>query len=118
MNEKRRRGRPPTFSESDRQQFAELIRQHGIRGTVRLVEIPISFPTLSASHGNSAFPCDGDGADAAPVGIDEALEKTRAVALMHHLCYDVGIKPHNTGDEQATPPAGGLEQAPPPRPGT
>ncbi len=54
-----------------------------------------------------------------PVGIGEALEKTSAAeALMHHLCYDVGIKPHDTSDEQAPPPAGGLEQAPPPRPGT
>lgn len=47
MNERCRRGRPPTFSAADRQQFAELIRQHGIRGTLRLIETPISLPTLS-----------------------------------------------------------------------
>jgi transposase len=47
MNEKPRRGRPPTFSPADRQHLAELIRQHGIRGTLRIVETPVSFPTLS-----------------------------------------------------------------------
>lgn len=48
MNEKRRRGRPPTFSVEDRQFFAELIRQYGIRGTLRLIETPVSSPTLSS----------------------------------------------------------------------
>lgn len=47
MSEKRRRGRPLTFSAADRQLFAELIRQHGIRGTLRIIETPISLPTLS-----------------------------------------------------------------------
>ena len=47
MDEKRRRGRPPTFSAVDRQQLAELVRQHGIQGTLRSVEIRISPQTLS-----------------------------------------------------------------------
>ncbi len=54
-----------------------------------------------------------------PIGTGDVVEKTNAAeAVMHHLYYDVGIKPHDTGDEQAPPPAGDLEQAPPPRPGT
>ncbi len=49
-----------------------------------------------------------------PIGTGDALEKASAAeALLHHLCYDVGIKPHDTDNEQAPPPAGGLEQAPP-----
>ncbi len=47
MNEKRRRGRPPTFSAADRQRLAELILQYGIRGTLRIIETRISLPTLS-----------------------------------------------------------------------
>jgi len=47
MDEKRRRGRPPTFSAADRQQLAELIRQHGIQGTLHATEIRISPHTLS-----------------------------------------------------------------------
>ncbi len=47
MIEKLRRGRPPTFSAEDRQHLAELIRQYGIRGTLRIVETPVSSPTLS-----------------------------------------------------------------------
>jgi len=41
-----------------------------------------------------------------PLGTGEVLEKTSAAeALMQHLCYDAGIKPHDTVDEQAPPPA-------------
>ncbi len=41
-----RRGRPPTFSPRDREDLAELIRQHGIRGTTRLVPFRVSAETL------------------------------------------------------------------------
>ncbi len=36
--------------------------------------------------------------------------------LIHHLLYDVGVKPAHDGGgpEQAPPPSGGVEQAPPP----
>lgn len=47
MDEKRRRGRPPTFSAADRQQLAELIRQHGIQGTLHASNVRISPQTLS-----------------------------------------------------------------------
>lgn len=47
MDEKLRRGRPPTFSAADRQQLAELIRQHGIRGALRSADIRVSPQTLS-----------------------------------------------------------------------
>lgn len=47
MDEKRRRGRPPTFSTAVRQELAEFVRHHGIQGTLRIVEISISRPTLS-----------------------------------------------------------------------
>ena len=46
MEEKRKRGRPPTFQSEDRKRFAELIRQHGIRGTIRISEVPICNMTL------------------------------------------------------------------------
>jgi hypothetical protein len=52
-----------------------------------------------------------------PIGTGEVMQKVSAAeAVMHHLCYDVGIKPHDTEGEQAPPPAGGIEQAPPPAP--
>lgn len=41
-----RRGRPPTFEEPARREFAELIRQHGIRGTKAVSMIPICETTL------------------------------------------------------------------------
>jgi transposase len=47
MDEKPRRGRPPTFTEGDRQHLAESIRQHGIQGTLRNAHIRISAQTLS-----------------------------------------------------------------------
>lgn len=50
-----------------------------------------------------------------PIGTGDVMQKVSAAeALMHHLCYDIGVKPHDTDGEQAPPPAGGLEQAPPP----
>lgn len=53
-----------------------------------------------------------------PIGTGDALEEVSAAeAALHHLCFDVGIKPHDTGDEQAPPPAAGEELAPPPAPG-
>lgn len=51
-----------------------------------------------------------------PIGAGDALQKMSATeAVMHHLCYDVGVKPHDNNGEQAPPPAG-IEQAPPPAP--
>lgn len=42
------------------------------------------------------------------------IEKSSAVeAVLHHLCYDVGIEPHGA-DEPAPAPNGGEEQAPAP----
>ena len=42
------------------------------------------------------------------------IEKSSAVeAVLHHLCYDVGIEPHGA-DEPAPAPGGGEEQAPAP----
>ncbi len=42
------------------------------------------------------------------------IEKSSAVeAVLHHLCYDVGIEPHGD-DEPAPAPNGGEEQAPAP----
>ena len=40
------RGRPPTYTAEDRIRFAELIRQHGIRGTQRVAGGPICIQTL------------------------------------------------------------------------
>lgn len=52
-----------------------------------------------------------------PIGSGDLGEEVSAAeAILHHLCYDVGVKPHDAGEEQAPPPGGGLEQAPPPRP--
>ena len=42
----RSRGRPPTFSPRDRQQFAELLRIHGLRGAREVSTVPISIDTL------------------------------------------------------------------------
>ena len=44
--EKRRPGRPHTFSQQERAAFAKLIRKHGINGARRLSPVPISRPTL------------------------------------------------------------------------
>lgn len=41
------RGRPKTFTLSEREYLAELIRQHGIRGSQRVSTIPVSMPTLT-----------------------------------------------------------------------
>ncbi|MDZ4684023.1 MAG: hypothetical protein SH850_02970 [Planctomycetaceae bacterium] len=50
-----------------------------------------------------------------PVGVGDVMEEVSAgEALLHHLCYDVGIKPHDSGTELAPPPEGGPELAPPP----
>ena len=43
---KRKRGRPLTFRFAERERFAELIRQHGARGTRDLSSKPISLNTL------------------------------------------------------------------------
>jgi hypothetical protein len=43
------------------------------------------------------------------------IEKCSNVeALLHHLCYDVGIEPHNADEEQAPPPSPVEESAPAP----
>lgn len=47
MDNKPSRGRPPTFSQEQRHELAELIRQHGIRGAQRQAKIPICHQTLS-----------------------------------------------------------------------
>lgn len=48
------------------------------------------------------------------VGSGEIIEKSSAVeAILHHLCYDVGIEPHGD-DEPAPAPSVGEEQAPAP----
>jgi len=41
-----RRGRPPTFTAESRRELADLIRQHGARGTRELAPVPISLATL------------------------------------------------------------------------
>jgi len=41
-----RRGRPPKFSDAERQQLMDLIRQHGARGAQRMSTIPVSLATL------------------------------------------------------------------------
>lgn len=41
-----RRGRRPTFGLTERSQLANLIRQHGIRGTQRVAGVSISINTL------------------------------------------------------------------------
>jgi len=43
---KKPRGRPPTFTDADRRQFAELVRKHGARGAKAVASIPVSMPTL------------------------------------------------------------------------
>lgn len=42
----KKRGRPFTFSDAERQKLAELIRQHGARGAQRVSWTPISLSTL------------------------------------------------------------------------
>jgi hypothetical protein len=42
----RKRGRPVTYDDSQRAQFAELIRQHGARGTKVVLSAPICVETL------------------------------------------------------------------------
>jgi hypothetical protein len=37
-------------------------------------------------------------------------------AVMHHLCFDVGVKPHEQPAEEAPPPGNLKEEAPPPPP--
>ncbi len=46
MAANKKRGRPFTFQVHRREQFAELIRQHGARRAGELSEIPISIATL------------------------------------------------------------------------
>jgi len=47
-----------------------------------------------------------------PIGSGGVIEKSSAVeAILHHLCYDVGIEPHGA-DEPAPAPGFGEEQAP------
>lgn len=41
-----RRGRKPTFDQTQRQQLAEMIRQHGIDGTKAICGFPICQSTL------------------------------------------------------------------------
>jgi len=41
------RGRPPTFTLEQRQQLAELVKQFGIRETVRQSELRVSSKTLT-----------------------------------------------------------------------
>jgi hypothetical protein len=47
---------------------------------------------------------------------DAVQKASTAEALLHHLCYDVGIQPHQPQQAQPQPFQGGPEQAPPPRP--
>ncbi len=42
----RKRGRPPTFHAQDRQHFADLIRQHGVRGARDASDVPVCCKTL------------------------------------------------------------------------
>lgn len=47
----------------------------------------------------------------------ELPAKTAAVeAVLHHLCYDVGVRPHEVTPEEAPPPDVSNEEAPPPLP--
>ena len=49
-----------------------------------------------------------------PIGSGDVIEKSSAVeAILHHLCYDVGIEPHGD-DEPAPAPGFDEEQAPAP----
>ena len=41
-----KRGRPVTYDDSQRAHFAELIRQHGARGTKAVSSVPICIETL------------------------------------------------------------------------
>ena len=41
------RGRPRTFTQSDREYLANLIREHGIRGARRMSSISVCQQTLS-----------------------------------------------------------------------
>lgn len=50
-----------------------------------------------------------------PIGTGDAMEEVSASeALLHHLCYDVGIKPHESDDEKAPAPGDSGELAPVP----
>lgn len=50
-----------------------------------------------------------------PIGTGDVLEKASATeALLHHLCFDVGVKPHEAEDEQAPPPTDDDQPAPSP----
>lgn len=46
MPKTERRGRRPTFRVAERVRLAELIREHGIRGTQRVAGVPICINTL------------------------------------------------------------------------
>lgn len=46
MSGKKRRGRPPTYSDDDRRQLAEMIRLHGVRRLRDIYSLPISMGTL------------------------------------------------------------------------
>lgn len=46
MTIERKRGRPPTFTTEQREQFAGLIWVYGARGTQEVSSIPISLATL------------------------------------------------------------------------
>lgn len=46
MDNKPRRGRPPTFLQRDRKYLAKLIREHGIAGARRVAKFPICQQTL------------------------------------------------------------------------
>lgn len=54
---------------------------------------------------------------AKPIGPDELPEKQASVeAVLHHLCFDAGVKPHEQPAEAAPAPAIPNEVAPPPPP--
>jgi hypothetical protein len=46
MSNFRRAGRPLTFSPTQRAEFAEMIREHGARGTCERSAVPISLQTV------------------------------------------------------------------------
>lgn len=49
------------------------------------------------------------------IGPDTLPEKLAGMeAVLHHLCYDVGVKPHEQPAEDAPPPGNSEEVAPPP----